>query len=157
MDRAIRITCPLQKILVCVSSSSMNTVIYHPNGRIFQNNLRVDLVAFDGAQQNNLLRYAKFWQKGISFMAKDVPVVYLVDEAGLRSTVDHFIHIKKDYALDVFNSNRNTRHTSYQFDEAMSMIQKSLHTNEINGSEIIEINQIRITNNVDGTIRYTLL
>lgn len=103
MDRAIRITCPMQKVLVCVSSTAMNTVIYHPNGRIFQNNSRVDLVAFDGAHQNNLLRYAKFWQKGISFMAKDVPVVYLVDEAGLRSSVDHFIHIKKDYALDVFN------------------------------------------------------
>lgn len=43
------------------------------------------------------------WQRGISFMAKDVPVVYLVDEAGLRSSVDHFIHIKRDYALNVFN------------------------------------------------------
>lgn len=36
-------------------------------------------------------------------MAKDVPVAYLVDEAGLRSSIDHFISIKKDYALDVFN------------------------------------------------------
>lgn len=81
----------------------MNSIIYHPNGRIFQNNLRIDLVAFDGTHQNNLLRYAKIWQKGISFMAKDVPVVYLVDEAGLRSSIDHFIQIKKDYAIDVFN------------------------------------------------------
>lgn len=36
-------------------------------------------------------------------MAKDIPVVYLVDEAGLRSSVDHFVHIKKECALDVFN------------------------------------------------------
>lgn len=48
-------------------------------------------------------RYAKFWQKGISFMAKDVPLVYLVDEGGLRSSIDHFIHIRKDSAYDVFN------------------------------------------------------
>lgn len=39
----------------------------------------------------------------------------------------------------------------------MGMIQKSIHTNEINGSEIIEINQVRITSNTDGTIRYTLI
>ena len=88
--------------------------------------MRVDLVAFDGTQQNNLLRsvqcgidekknigynlfeilicrYAKFWQKGISFMAKDVPLVYLVDEGGLRSSIDHFIHIRKDSVYDVFN------------------------------------------------------
>lgn len=103
LDRAIRIACPMQKILVCISGSTTNAVIYHPNGRIFQNNSRVDLVAFDGSHQNNLLRCAKIWQKGISFMAKDIPVVYLVDEAGLRSSVDHFIHIKKDYALEVFN------------------------------------------------------
>lgn len=90
-------------MLICISGSTFNTVIFHPNGRICQNNYRVDLVAFDGSHQNNLLRYAKFWQKGISFMAKDVPVAYLVDEAGLRSSIDHFISIKKDYASDVFN------------------------------------------------------
>lgn len=93
----------MQKMLICVSGSTMNTVIFHPNGRVFQNNSRINVVAFDGTHQNNLLRYAKLWQKGISFMAKDIPVVYLVDEAGLRSSIDHFIHIKKDYALDVFN------------------------------------------------------
>lgn len=116
----------MQKIVVCISDTAANTVVFHPNGRICQNNMRVDLVAFDGAHQNNLLRlvqhrrcsfefsisksifffcrYAKFWQKGISFMAKDVPLVYLVDEGGLRSSIDHFIHIRKDSAHDVFNT-----------------------------------------------------
>lgn len=130
LDRAIKIACPTQKILVCISDTTMNTVVFHPNGRICQNNTRIDLVAFDGSHQNNLLRfvpnknsnyqwiflifqfsnrffplrrYAKFWQKGISFMAKDVPLVYLVDEGGLRSSIDHFIHIRKDSAYDVFN------------------------------------------------------
>lgn len=103
MDRAIRVACLAQKMHACISGSEMNAVILHPNGRIFQNDSRIDLVAFDGTNQNNLLRYAKICQKGISFMAKDVPVVYLVDEAGLRSSIDHFVHIKKDCAMDVFN------------------------------------------------------
>ncbi|XP_055299731.1 uncharacterized protein LOC129567135 isoform X2 [Sitodiplosis mosellana] len=150
LDRAIRIACPMQKILVCISGSTTNAVIFHPNGRIFQNNSRVDLVAFDGSHQNNLLRCAKIWQKGISFMAKDIPVVYLVDEAGLRSSVDHFVHIKKDCALEVFN--KNIRHSSYPFDDAVHMMQKSVYTHEINGSETFEINQVRVTSNNDGTI-----
>lgn len=190
IDRAIRVACPTQKILVCISNSTVSSVIYHPNGRILQNNLRIDLVAFDGTHQNNLLRYAKIWQKGISFMAKDVPVVYLVDEAGLRSSVDHFIQIKKDYAFEVFNGyksannslydqslnlhseiaiklhihrltslqiffscSRSNRSNSHQFDEAMNLLQKSVHTHELNGSETVEINQVRIISHNDGTIR----
>lgn len=43
------------------------------------------------------------WYKGISFTAKDIPLVYLVDEAGLRTTVDRFLDIKDEFAFDVFN------------------------------------------------------
>lgn len=187
VDRSIRIACPQQKMMVCISGSTMNTVVFHPNGRISQNNLRVDLVAFDGSHQNNLLRYAKFWQKGISFMAKDVPVAYLVDEAGLRSSIDHFISIKKDYAQDIFNKyascsifhslliaantfnglsifrrilsihSRDTHHSAYPFNEAISMLQKSHHSHTLDGSEVVEVNQIRITSNSDGTIRYVYI
>lgn len=56
LDQAIRIACPTQKLLVCISDTTANTVVFHPNGRICQNNMRVDLVAFDGSHQNNLLR-----------------------------------------------------------------------------------------------------
>lgn len=49
----------MQKIMVCISDTTANTVIFHPNGRICQNNMRVDLVAFDGSHQNNLLRFVR--------------------------------------------------------------------------------------------------
>lgn len=57
LDRAIKITCPTQKILVCISDTATKTVVFHPNGRIYQNDMRTDLVAFDGLHQNNLLRF----------------------------------------------------------------------------------------------------
>lgn len=34
------------------------------------------------------------------------------------------------------------------------MLQKSHHSHAIDGSEVVEVNQIRITSNSDGTIRY---
>lgn len=166
----------MQKMHACVSGSTINATIFHPNGRIFQNDSRIDLVAFDGLNQNNLLRYAKICHKGISFMAKGIPVVYLVDEAGLRSSIDHFIHIEKDCAMDVFNRysqcvcgsskyknsidnplffcSKTIPHNSFPFNDAVNVMKKSHHTQESNGSEVLEVNQIRITSNNDGTIRY---
>lgn len=59
LDCAIKIACPTQKLLVCISDTAANTVVFHPNGRIYQNNMRVDLVAFDGSHQNNLIRFVR--------------------------------------------------------------------------------------------------
>lgn len=151
LDHAIRVSYPAQKIHACISGSTNSVVVLHPNGRIFQNDSRVNLVAFDGSKQNTLLRYAKICHKGISFMAKDVPVVYLVDEGGLRSSTDHFIHIEKDMALEVFN-NRKIRHTSYSLAESIEVVQQARHTQDSNGSEVIEIDQFRITSDDDGII-----
>lgn len=48
---------------------------------------------------------------------------------------------------------RNGHHTPFPFNEAINMVQKSTHTHAMDGSEVVEVNQIRITNNSDGTIR----
>lgn len=42
------------------------------------------------------------WYKGISFSAKDIPVVYLIDEAGLRTCVDRFIDIESQHTHNIF-------------------------------------------------------
>lgn len=47
---------------------------------------------------------------------------------------------------------RNNHQTAYQFGEAINMLQKSHHSHTLDGSEVIEVNQIRITSNSDGTI-----
>lgn len=48
---------------------------------------------------------------------------------------------------------RNTRHIPYPYDEAVNLVQKSVYTHGLNGSEVIEVNQVRISSNADGTIR----
>lgn len=45
-------------------------------------------------------------------MAQDIPLVYLVDEGGLRSSIDHFTPIRKDSAHDVFNTYAQFMHIS---------------------------------------------
>lgn len=46
---------------------------------------------------------AKLWFKGITFTAENIPIVYLLDEAGLRTTNDRFFDIKKNFAIKAFS------------------------------------------------------
>lgn len=128
-------------------------------------------------------------------MAQDIPLVYLVDEGGLRSSIDHFTPIRKDSAHDVFNAygiylfygfilcclilsvgrpptrynisikfhlifvSSHSRHNlrsafhSYPYDEAVQAVQKSNYTRQLDGSEVIDVNQVRIISHNDGAIR----
>lgn len=53
------------------------------------------------------------------------------------------------------HSKNNLRHTShsYPFDEAVHAVQKSNYTRQLDGSEVIDVNQVRIISSADGAIR----
>lgn len=42
------------------------------------------------------------WYKGVSFSSREIPIAYLVDEAGLRTSKDRFSDISERYAFDAF-------------------------------------------------------
>lgn len=44
------------------------------------------------------------------------------------------------------------RHTSFSLAESINVVQQARHTQESNGSEVIEIDQFRITSDDDGII-----
>lgn len=48
------------------------------------------------------------------------------------------------------------RYTSHSnpFDEAVHAVQKSNYTRQLDGSEVIDVNQVRIINHNDGAIRF---
>lgn len=122
-------------------------------------------------------RFAKMWFKGISFSSKNCPLVYLVDAAGVRSTVDRFPEILEENASEVFYgyvsqsifksfcldlekkkcttkvfyniSCSNSRYGYDCADEAMKLLANSATTNA-DGS--MEINDIRISHSTDGVI-----
>jgi len=60
-------------------------------------------------------RLAQIRSTGIRFKATDGPLVYLVDEAGVRTNFsEHFMHIEHDVTLDILY--KNCRHGSMYVD-----------------------------------------
>lgn len=53
------------------------------------------------------------------------------------------------------HSRNNLRHTSnsYPYDEAIQAVQKSNYIRQLDGSEVIDVNQVRIISSADGAIR----
>ena len=58
----------------------------HPSGRLLQYGSRIEVQVEDKMSVKN----AKVHPKGISFTANNMALVYLLDEAGARSTSDMF-------------------------------------------------------------------
>ena len=65
---------------------TMKAAVIHPNGRVLVYEPRVEVQTEDDLNVKN----AKIYPRGISFTANNMALVYLLDEAGARSTSDMF-------------------------------------------------------------------
>jgi len=71
---------------MALSSCTTQMAITHPKGRMLQYGPRVEVQCEDNISVKN----AKIYPRGISFTANNMALVYLLDEAGARSTSDMF-------------------------------------------------------------------
>ena len=71
---------------MAISSCSSQMALVHPKGRILVYSPRVEMQCEDEVSVKN----AKFYPRGVSFTANNMALVYLLDEAGARSTSDMF-------------------------------------------------------------------
>ena len=71
---------------MALSSCTTQMAITHPKGRMLQYGPRVEVQCEDNVSVKN----AKIYPRGISFTANNMALVYLLDEAGARSTSDMF-------------------------------------------------------------------
>jgi len=71
---------------ICLSSCTTQVAIEHPKGRMLQYGTRLEIQCEDVVSVKN----AKVFPRGISFTANNMALVYLLDEAGARSTSDMF-------------------------------------------------------------------
>ena len=69
-----------------LSSCCTQMAVVHPKGRLLQYGTRVEVQVEDKISVKN----AKIFSRGISFTANNMALVYLLDEAGARSTSDMF-------------------------------------------------------------------
>eukprot|EP00092_Neocalanus_flemingeri_P018874 GFUD01020439.1.p1 GENE.GFUD01020439.1~~GFUD01020439.1.p1 ORF type:complete len:402 (-),score=104.32 GFUD01020439.1:270-1475(-) len=85
-NQAIRLTNNLKNSSMSLSACTTQMALVHPKGRILQYGNRVEVQTEDEVSVKN----AKIYPRGISFTANNMALVYLLDEAGARSTSDMF-------------------------------------------------------------------
>ena len=82
----MRLRNPSKDSSICLSDSTTHAAVIHPKGRVLVYEPRVEVQTEDDLNVKN----AKIYPRGISFTANNMALVYLLDEAGARSTSDMF-------------------------------------------------------------------
>jgi len=85
-DLSVRLVNPGQQSSIAMSRDSRHVAVIHPRGRAIVYQPRAEIQVEDRLSVKN----AKFYPKGISFTANNLALVYLLDEAGARTTSDTF-------------------------------------------------------------------
>jgi len=82
----MRLKNPSKDSSITLSDSTKHAAVIHPKGRVLIYEPRVEVQTEDDLNVKN----AKIYPRGISFTANNMALVYLLDEAGARSTSDMF-------------------------------------------------------------------
>ncbi|XP_055601491.1 uncharacterized protein LOC129750549 [Uranotaenia lowii] len=152
IDKSIKVINHQERVTMALSSAGTSSTLNHPNGIVFQNGSRVDIVAYDGRGKNDYIRYAKMWQKGISLTSDGCALIYLVDAAGTRTTSDMInMDIKADYISPIFYN--GTRIGNQYYQEANQIAQAANFWLNDDGTEIFHLNGFRIQQTVDGLVK----
>jgi len=85
-NMALRLQNQSKQSSMTISDSGKHSAIIHPKGRVLIYDPRVEIQTEDTQSVKN----AKVYPRGISFTANNMALVYLLDEAGARSTSDMF-------------------------------------------------------------------
>ncbi|XP_050311542.1 uncharacterized protein LOC126747090 [Anthonomus grandis grandis] len=158
LDRAVRVTNAKNGIVLVLSSSGSYSGLIHPNGRVYQDGSRVEIMAID-SQGND--KFAKMWFKGVSFSSMQSALVYLVDSAGTRTTTDSFDDLSQiDFTLDIFKKDSQylgqkpcPTTTTQLVHEAVGFLQTTTYWYTDDCTQNWIINNVRISQTADGLVR----
>ncbi|PNF32407.1 hypothetical protein B7P43_G10079, partial [Cryptotermes secundus] len=148
IDRAVRITDFKNGIILSLNGRGSEVALLHPTGRVYQYGSRVEILTNDAGGNN---RCAKMWYKGISFTSEQCALVYLVDAAGTRTTIENFLDMRQDFSLSVFYS--DSRQGAYYIHEANSLFKAAQHWITDKGTENWKINNVRVSQTPNGIVR----
>jgi hypothetical protein len=92
------------------------------------------------------------WEKGISLTADGCALIYLVDQAGTRTTSDAVNKdIRGDYSWQVFV--HNVRIGAPYFIEADAVSKNYHFFTQEDGTQVFDINGFRVSQTPDGMVR----
>ena len=96
-NQAVRVVNRRKDVWLALSACATQMAMVHPQGRVLQYNARIEVQTRSCSAQGVghmggpvSIKNAKMWPKGVSFTSNNSALVYLVDQAGARSTTDTF-------------------------------------------------------------------
>lgn len=95
-EGTLRILNPAQNSSLAVSRCFTQMTAIHPQGRVLRYGPRIEVQIEDFVSVKN----SKIHPRGVSFTANNCALVYLVDEAGVRTTSDTFHDLYRTEIVD---------------------------------------------------------
>lgn len=93
------------------------------------------------------------WEKGVSLTADKCALIYLVDNAGTRTTSDAVNkNYRVDYCWQVFAE--NCRFGVQYFHDAEAVTKNYQFFTQDDGTQVFEILGFRVAQTVDGMVRW---
>merc|ERR1719234_811426 len=99
-NMSLRLSNPRQETSLSLSGCGSQLAMVHPMGRLLQYGSRIEVQLEDKMSVKN----AKVHPKGISFTANNMALVYLLDDAGARSTSDMFHDLHASHVVNTLFS-----------------------------------------------------
>lgn len=101
-NQAIRIVNNKRDVTLALSGCATQMAMVHPQGRVLQYNARIEMQteSYSSAEDYFMVKNAKIWPRGVSFTSNNCVLVYLLDEAGARSTTDSFHNLYANNIAD---------------------------------------------------------
>lgn len=163
-NQGVRIVNHRKRVSISLSGCGTSMALVHPQGRVFQYNSRIEVQTQDQFSYRPVVKNAKMWPRGVSFTASNYALVYLVDQAGARSTTDTFHDLYASNIADsVFVESCQEYNRPYdQSCNPISAVSKSIHDLEAasywrtEGNQgyldCWEFDQVKVTQTQDGLV-----
>ena len=133
---------------IALSSCSTQMALVHPRGRVLQYGPRVEIQIEDRISIKN----AKIHPKGASFTANNCALVYLLDEAGARSTSDMFHDLHASNIADTLFEESSGRETTKELavKAAAEMSEQIQHWRDREDHWVV--GELHVTQTKDGLV-----
>jgi len=144
---AVRIKNFAKKSNISLSACTTQMAMVHPKGRMLQYGPRVEVQSEDFTSVKN----AKIFPRGISFTANNMALVYLLDEAGARTTTDMFHDL---YATEIADTlfEESCRREGETVSISMEQLDRARYWRTDAGVDCWVIEQVFIQQTEDGLV-----
>lgn len=150
-NQAIRIVNHRKATTLALSGCATQMALVHPQGRVLQYNSRIEVQT----QSFPSVKNAKMWPRGVSFTSNNCALVYLVDQAGVRSTTDSFHNLYSENIADsIFSKSCQLYTNSYcsTIEKSIRDLEKADYWRTDADLDCWMINNINIKQTPDGLV-----